>query len=160
MQARGDAPRQHRWLAIWLLSRVAVGLVVTAGALVGDVDRALRASDPATWWLYRFAHWDSHLYGAIADRGYVAEGPASNYNAFFPGLPAIMKVWTTATGTDGRWGALIVVTVTGAVAAVLLGALATEVTGRTEIGTGAVVLFACSPLTVYFSVAYTEAIFV
>ena len=160
VQATGERPRQYRWLAIWLLSRVAVGLVVTAGALVGDVDRALRASDPAKWWLYRFAHWDSHLYAAIAERGYVAEGPASNYNAFFPGLPAIMKVWTAATGTDGRWGALIVVTVTGAVAAVLVGALATDVTGRGQVGTGAVVLFACSPLTVFFSVAYTEAIFV
>lgn len=159
MKSQGVRPMLRRWLGIWLLSRLVIVVVVTVGALAGGVDRELRATDPATWWLYRFAHWDSHLYAAIADRGYVAEGPASSYNAFFPGLPALMKAWTLVTGTDGRWGVLVVVTIAGAAAAVLLASLATDVTGRVNVGTWAVVLLATAPLTVFFSVAYTEALF-
>lgn len=147
------------WLTIWLVSRAVVGAVVVGGALARGVDSEQRASDPSLWLLYRFAHWDSHLYGAIADRGYTALPPGNTYNAFFPGFPAVMRAWTSAFGGDGRWGALLLVTVTTAVAALLLGTLATEVTGRVEVGTTAVLLLAFSPLTIFFSVAYTEGVF-
>ena len=149
----------RRWVGIWLASRLVLAVLVVTGGLLGGVDADLRASDPARWLLYRFAHWDSHLYAAIADRGYVADGPASHYNAFLPGLPAVMKGWTLLTGTDGRWGALLLVVVTGALTAVLLGALAVDVSGRADVGTWAVVLLATAPLTIFMSVVYTEAAF-
>jgi hypothetical protein len=149
----------RRWVGIWLASRVVLAVLVVVAAGARGVDAGLRASDPARWLLYRFAHWDSHLYAAIAARGYVADGPGRSYVAFFPGMPAVMKGWTLVTGTDGRWGALLLVVVTGAVGAVLLGALAVDVTGRADVGTWAVVLLATTPLTIFLSVVYTEAVF-
>lgn len=148
-----------RWLGIWLLSRIAIWAIVVTAAYVKDIDRDMRLASPTEWFLYRFAHWDSHLYGALAVRGYVAEGPGSHYNAFFPGLPGVMKSWSALTGTDGRWGGLLVVTLAGAVGATLLGTLAANISGDPRIGTYAVLLVSCTPLTVYFSVVYTEAVF-
>lgn len=154
--------RRHRpatWLGLWLASRLVLGGVVVGTALVRGADPAGRRADPASWLLVRFAHWDSDLYAAVAVRGYVGHGPASSYNAFFPGLPAVMRAWTAVTGTDGRFGGLLLVIVAGAVAAVALGVLAAEVSGRPEVGTWAVALLATSPLTVFLSVVYTEAVF-
>ena len=154
-----STPLVLRWLGIWFVSRAFVAIVIVATALMRGVDEVARRQDFAQWLLYRFAHFDSHLYGAVADRGYVAEGPASHYNAFFPGLPAILRLWQEVVGTDGRWGGLLMVHVAGALSAVVLGRLTVEITGRPDAGTWAVVLLSISPLTVFFSVVYTEALF-
>lgn len=159
--ARGSVAKTLivRWLAIWLASRVMVALTIMATALIRDVESAERRASLPQWILYRFAHFDSHLYGAVAERGYVESGPASHYNAFFPGLPLVLRLWQDAFGSDGRWGGLLAVVIAGCVAAVALGWLATDVTGRSSAGTWAVILLSVSPLTVFFSVVYTEALF-
>lgn len=153
----GMSQETGRRVAIWVVSRLVISLVAIGGALAGGKDPD--HTDRASWLLYRFAQFDSNLYAAIAERGYVANGPASHYNAFFPGLPGIMRGWTILTGTDGRWGALLVVELAGLLAAVLLGKLGSEVSGSEKVGTLTTTLWACSPLTVFFSVVYTEAIF-
>lgn len=147
-------------LAVWVASRLIVAGIVLVTALRCGVDRSLRGSDIWLWVLYRFAHWDSHLYAAVAMRGYVASGPASHYNAFFPGFPAAMRAWGALFGGDVRWGGLLLVLACGAAAALLLGQLTDDVTpGDRTAGTMAVVLLAVAPLTVFFSVVYTEAPF-
>lgn len=148
-----------RWLGIWLLSRLVIASVIVGSAWSGGVGEAERARSLGAWLVSRFAHWDSDLYAAVAHRGYAAEGPASHYNAFFPGLPALMKAWTLLTGGTEQAGGLLVVTVVGPVAALGLGQLALQVTRSRTAATWAVALLAWSPSTVFLSAVLTEAIF-
>ncbi|XVX19681.1 hypothetical protein ACQP1U_15465 [Actinomycetota bacterium] len=146
-------------LVIWLLSRFLVVTTVLATALARGVDAGQRAADPAHWLVMRFAHWDSTLYGAIADRGYPAPGETCCYQAFFPGFPMSMRWLAPVFGGDYFWAGFAVVQLSALAAAVLLWRLARGVTGSDAAANWSVVAMAVFPTSLFLTVVYTEAPF-
>ena len=144
----------------WITRLVLLPLVVItawSGGVGGRV-RGRRA-DPGSWLMYRFSHWDSHLYAALAIRGYPQVDYPHSYFSFLPGFP-LAAAHREPTGVEVGWTGLAIVTVCGLVSAVLLWQLAYEMTGRSDAARWAVICYAVAPLTVFFSVVYTEAPFI
>ncbi len=145
-------------VGVWLASRVAlVGFVLGASALMG-VDAARRAQAPADWVLQRFVWWDSLHFVRIADTGYLPPGLPCCDQAYFPGYPLLIALARPLTGDNTRASALAVTAVAGLAAAVLLWHLARERIGPRG-ATTAVVLLAVAPYGLFFTVAYSESLF-
>ncbi len=144
---------------VWLITRLVLLPLVVITAWSGGVDASGRRADPGSWLMYRFSHWDSHLYAALAIRGYPQVDYPHSYFSFLPGFPWLLRI-ASPPGVEVRWTGLAIVTVCGLVSAVLLWQLAYEMTGRSDAARWAVICYAVAPLTVFFSVVYTEAPFI
>ena len=151
---RWDAAPDGAALAIWLASRVAVAVLslggawTLSGARAGEVDSFLR----------RWDRWDVGLFRKVAEFGYAgypADYPDRGIEAFFPGLPLLLRAvhlvvpdWTAA--------GLLVSLVAGAAASVALGRLAVL---EGVPAPRAVLYLVLSPYAVFLFAGYSEALF-
>jgi hypothetical protein len=135
-----------------------VGVVFAAAAIAG-IDARQRADDLPSWVMYRFAHWDSNLYAAIAIRGYPKVGYAHSYFSFLPGFPWAMRTLGAALGVEVRWAALVIVTASSLVCVLLLRAVIVEITASPAASRWGVLAFLTGPMAIFFTVDYTEAPF-
>ena len=143
----------------WLISRLAlVVLVGLTGYLIG-FDRDQRRADPWAWWAGRFSWADSFHYLRIADKGYLPPGLPCCDQAFFPGYPLAIRFLTPLLGGRPTLAGLLISHVAAAVAAVLLWRLAVRLTGDARVGVLAVLLLAVTPYGVFLSAVFTEALF-
>lgn len=143
----------------WLISRLAlVVLVGLTGYLVG-FDRDQRRADPLAWWAGRFSWADSFHYLRIADKGYLPPGLPCCDQAFFPGYPLAIRLLTPVLGGEATLAGLLISHVAAAVAAVLLWRLGVRLTGDARVAVLAVVLLAVTPYGVFLSAVFTEALF-
>ena len=147
---RGDAAS----LGVWLASRLAVALLSVGGAwtLSGAQAGAVEG------FLQRWDRWDVGLFRKVAEFGYAGypqDYPDRGIEAFFPGLPLVLRAvhlvvpdWTAA--------GLLVSLVAGAVASVALGRLAV-LDGAPA--SRAVLLLVLSPYAVFLFAGYSESLF-
>lgn len=145
-------------LTLWTVSRIAVLTAILATAHLRNVDPGRRGST-VDWLVFRMAHWDSTLYGAVADRGYPPPGQTCCYQAFFPGFPWIMRNTAPAFGGNLFVAGFVVTQLAAAVAAVLLWRLTADVTKSERASLLAVLFLAVTPMSVFLTVVYSEAIF-
>lgn len=156
-----------RWpLAVYVISRA---LVVSIAAVVAVVKSGPRHLDPA-WgpWLrlpptemlvFRtLGRWDGSWYLRLAERGY----PTSTHLtgqlrgvAFFPLFPLLARAVSSATGLSLIASGVLVSTLLGAVATVLVWRLTLEITDRATANRVSA-LFCFFPGAFVFSMAYAE----
>jgi xanthosine utilization system XapX-like protein len=111
------------------------------------------------------ARWDGGWYLAVARHGYpdaVAEGlgvQAQTTIAFFPGYPFMIKTASSLTGISPAVTGVVISTLTGAAASVVLWLLAVRVTD-VKSANRTVVLFCFFPAAFVVSMVYAEALFV
>jgi hypothetical protein len=146
-------------VGLWVVSRLVVMAVVVGTARTLNIEPSLRQSNLGGWLVFRFAHWDSLLYGAVALRGYQLTGQQCCYQAFFPGFPGLMAALAPLSGNNVFVAGFVVAQVAGLVSAVLIWRLAADGPGRQAAGRWAVLFLAAAPLSVFFTVVYTESLF-
>lgn len=111
------------------------------------------------------ARWDGGWYLAVVGHGYpdaVAEGlgvQAQTTIAFFPGYPLMIKAASSLTGMSPAFMGVLISTLTGAAASVVLWLLAARVTD-VKSANRTVVLFCFFPAAFVLSMVYAEALFV
>ncbi|MEU7000342.1 mannosyltransferase family protein [Nonomuraea sp. NPDC046570] len=138
-------------LLIWLCSRLGLLLsgVLGVSFLVKEGEQ-----------LDRWRQWDTTLFIEIAKYGYAgdpAEPEDPGLPAFFPGLPALLRLLHTVV-PDWTVCGLIVSLVAGAVAAVALARLA-EFEGPAGAGWPAVLALVLFPTAVFLTAGYSESLF-
>jgi hypothetical protein len=141
-------------LGIWLASRVAVAVLSLGGAWTLSGVRAGRVQG----FLQRWDRWDVGLFRKVAESGYTGypeSYPDRGIEAFFPGLPLVLRLvhlvlpdWTAA--------GLLISLVAGAAASVALGRLAVL---EGVSATRAVLYLVLSPYAVFLFAGYSEALF-
>lgn len=144
-------------LRIWVLSRVATGLVVTAAAWLFATGPALVPL------LERWRQWDAHHYIAIAESGYRGRPTGVPLEAFFPGFPLLLRA-LHAVGLPYLAAGLLISLVAGAVAVVALArvaALDAPALGvdADRLGERAALLLVLAPSAVFLAAPYSEALF-
>lgn len=102
--------------------------------------------------------WDAQHYVDIVEQGYVAEGDASLFIVFFPLYPMICRTITFMTGFSAYGVATAVSN------AALLGCGAAmyrlaEDDGGAALGRRAMLLLMFNPMTYFFSITYSESVF-
>jgi len=144
-------------LRLWLLTRATTYLLVGAAAWLFASGTDVRSPVP---YLERWRHWDVRYYQTIAEFGYggdPAAGPPAPLEAFFPGLPLVLRV-LHFVGFDLTVAGLLVSFVAGAVAVVALARLG-ALEGGPPVGGRAVLLFLLAPSAVFLAAGYSEALF-
>jgi len=144
---------ERQALTWWVLTRLA-GLWIAANAAWVFA----RSDAPVSPYLERWYTWDTQYFVKIAQNGYTElPGDTGVYEAFFPGMPALLWVvhlvvpsWVVA--------GLLISFVGGAVAVMAMARLAEEEFG-TGVGGRAVLLLCVSPMAVFLSAGYTESLF-
>jgi hypothetical protein len=136
-------------LGIWLLTRVSLWMIsITAPWLfAGD--------GGVTGWLARWRQWDVLHFDRIATQGYF--GHQEPEEAFFPGLPLLMRLFHTI-GVPTTFTGLLVSFVAGGIAAVALGRLADREWGDGA-GRRATMAWMLAPPAVFLAAPYTESLF-
>lgn len=153
-------------VALYLVSRAFSTLVLLAvyeWALLTDQTFITPGSGRS--FLQFTAAWDADRFRTIALHGYPTVLPrddtgdvAPNEWAFLPVFPALAHLLMVATGMDFAVAALLLATVTGAFAAVLLYRIVEPRVGHAAALWGT--LFFCfGPLSFVFSVGYSEGLF-
>jgi hypothetical protein len=137
-------------LRLWLLTRVAVFLVVGATGY-------LLAGDDLLPYLERWHRWDVVHFQEIAARGYENSVTNTPLAAFFPGLPLATAALATL-GIGLTLAGLVVSFVAGGFAVVALARLG-EDEGPDGTGERAVLLLLLAPSAVFLAAGYTEALF-
>lgn len=169
-EAAVAAPRSRRLsridetsLRLWLLTRVTVFVLASAGAWLLADDR--NATRPVPY-LDRWMQWDTVHYVAIARWGYDGDPATDQFpplEAFFPGFPLVMKALHGVLGLDYVAAGLVISFVAGAVAVVALGRLAAldarPGVDPQALAARAVLLFLLAPSAIFLAAAYTEALF-
>jgi hypothetical protein len=120
---------------------------------------------PGTTWLDGWARWDTAHYVTIALHGYGGAGNLSHDGGlgFFPLFPMMMKGLVAVTGltaTEGRLAvaAIVIANVCFAVAVPLFARLVSARLGD-EVARLATILLCVSPFSYFFSVGYSESLF-
>lgn len=144
------SPSDRDALWLWICSRLATYLTVAVtGYLLARGDRLVP-------YLSRWRQWDVVHYQAIARAGYDQPG-STPYEAFFPGLPLLLRP-LHLLGMDLTAAGLLVSATAGAVAVLALARLG-ELEGPPGTGPRAVLLLVVSPCAVFLAAGYTEALF-
>ncbi|GAA3472922.1 mannosyltransferase family protein [Nonomuraea roseola] len=138
-----------RALGVWTSSRLGLLLVSLMAVpwLVGGSD-----------YLSRWKQWDASLFVTIAQYGYrgdPAQARDPGLPAFFPGMPAVLRLVHLVVDDWALCGLLISL-VAGGVAAVALARLAEFEGGSGELAVVAMVLF---PTAVFLAAGYSESLF-
>jgi mannosyltransferase PIG-V len=146
-------PAEREVLRFWLLTRVALFWLAGQAGWFFGLDR-----DHVVSYLDGWYTWDAQYYVKIAAFGY--NGPPGNTDpleAFFPGLPLVLKVVHVVVW-DWRLAGLVVSFFAGCVAVVALVRLAQLDNGPVA-ATRTGLFFSIFPMTVFLSAGYTEALF-
>lgn len=163
----GPADREALWL--WAATRVGTVVVVAAAPWLFVAD-----GRPVPF-LDRWLAWDALHYAAIAEFGYdgnPASADGTPLEAFFPGLPILMRP-LAEIGLGYVASGLLVSFVAGAVAVLALGRVArAEASGARasgsqhpsvpdadRVGVVAVLVLLTAPCMVFLAAGYTEALF-
>lgn len=159
LPAPAEAPRVSRrrlWAetaAALVASRLLVGLVCLGAYLIEY--RSAVGFGEALWW--RMFPWDADHYLFLIENGYVAAGDEALFIVFFPLYPMLCRGVARLTGAGAVPVALAVsnLSLLGCGAAMYrLGELDGAARGRRAM----LLLMAC-PMTYFFSVAYSESLF-
>lgn len=146
-------------LLTWTASRVAVmGLVVATAWTMGVPGERHPLAD-GSWFLDRFAFWDSYHFVRIAEQGYLPKGLPCCDQAFFPGYPLLMAALRPLTGGSTIGAGILVSALAGLAGAAMLWRLARDIFGSRDVADTAVRLMAVAPAGVFFSAVYTETTF-
>jgi hypothetical protein len=137
-------------LGLWLLTRAATLIVVAAGGWL-FVDEAVVP------FLQRWEQWDVPHLVAVASSGYGTQPTGVPLEAFFPGLPLLLRALHTI-GIDYLAAGLLISFVAGAIAVVALGRLG-DLDGGAGVGRRAVLFMLLSPGAVFLAAGYTESLF-
>lgn len=138
----------------------------------GSLDKTAPISTDSSWisrFLDGLAPWDSVYFVRIAKCGYETD----MINAFFPFLPFLMRYGAKYTGLEFFGTELmklpieLIYTAIGlevniaafCIAAVALYRLSINVLQNEELASLSALLFCCNPASVFYSAAYTEALF-
>lgn len=146
--------RRRLWAevaAAFVASRLLVALVCAASLWVES--GSLAGFGGALW--DRLFPWDAHHYLYLIDNGYVATGEESLFIVFFPLYPMVCRRIVRLTGVSATAAALAVSNLSllgGGAAMYRLG----ELDGR---GRRAMLLMMFCPMTYFFSIAYSESLF-
>ncbi|MFF1878311.1 mannosyltransferase family protein [Leifsonia sp. NPDC058230] len=164
------AGREYRWwvvvLVVFAASRVfttTLMLTLFVAASAGHWHFESSRADPS---FFTFSgSWDASYYRRIAEHGYPTVIPTDadgnvvqNAWAFLPLFPWIIRGLTFVTGLGFYPAAVIVATVFGAAATLVLYRLVASRVGPTS-GLWAVLLFSFGPLSFVLQVAYAESLF-
>jgi len=146
-------------LALWLASRVAIGVgAIYASWLLLPVTAQFHSwtelNRPVLTPIYMWRQWDVYWYTGIAERGYGSAGLETAW-AFMPGLPTLMGL-AGRVGVPAVHAGLIISFVAGAVACLGLARLAVP---SGSIGSRAVLAWVASPYALFLFVPYAEALF-
>ena len=136
-------------LGWWLLTRLGVFVISMSAPWLFAGDGA-----PAAW-LDRWRQWDVVHFESIAIKGYF--GGAPQLEAFFPGLPMVLRAGH-AIGLPTMLVGLLVSLIAGGVAAVALARLADSEFGGGA-GRMAALAWMIAPPAVFLAAPYTEALF-
>jgi hypothetical protein len=139
-------------LLAWTLTRLAAAWVVAQCVWLLD-DKV-----PVPGFLDRWDKWDVRVFRFIAEYGY--SGPPNEpgrYEAFFPGLPLMLRVVHLVV-SDWVVAGLLISFVAGGVAVVSLALLVADGWGPVA-GRRAVWAMCLSPLALFLSVGYSESLF-
>ena len=152
--SRADWPRAAGMLAAgWALSRLLMLLTLAVCQWVTAHGFATFANNLA-WFARR---WDAKHYLALIESGYQAEGDTRLLIVFLPLYPAVCRAVCTTTGLSARASALLVsnACLLGCGAA-LYALLSPEDARRAR---RAVLLFLFCPVTFFYSLPYSESLF-
>ena len=141
-------------LGVWLASRLAVALLAVGGAWTLSGARAGEVDG----FLQRWDRWDVGLFRKVAEFGYAGypqDYPDRGIEAFFPGLPLLLRAVQLVV-PDWTAAGLLVSLVAGAAASVALGRLAVL---EGVPATRAVLYLVLSPYAVFLFAGYSEALF-
>ena len=140
-----------RSAVVYLASRIAVLLAM---GVAGVVHEPWTLRDSMT-------HWDGDWYLTIANAGYARSLPPATLPqtnlAFFPLFPLVVRTMSEATGLSTFRAAMVLNTVVGVVAAVLVWLLARRL-GDAAFADRAGALFAFFPATFVLTMVYSEAV--
>jgi len=153
-------------LLVYLASRLVSTTFLLSMFLVASAEGWSFAShrDNANFFTFS-GSWDSYFYQRIATQGYPVQLPldsagnvAPNPWAFLPLYPLVTRAVMTITGLDFFVAGVIVSTIFGAVAAVVLHRLVLA-RGTERSALWAVVLFCFGPVSFILQTAYAESLF-
>ena len=144
-------PLDLQVLTWWFLTRVSL-LVIAVSA-----PSLFRPDTGAPGFLERWGNWDVAHFAKIAESGYFPEEWSTPVEAFFPGLPMIMRLGLVV-GLSPVLTGMVVSLLAGGAAAVALGRLAEAEYGE---GTGqkAALAWMVAPPGVFLAAPYTESLF-
>ncbi|QQD75789.1 hypothetical protein I8920_13380 [Curtobacterium sp. YC1] len=152
-------------LVIWAASRMLSTALLAAVYLLATANGWTFASHRQDPSFFTFSgSWDASFYRAIAEHGYPGTLPTDdaghvqpNAWAFLPVFPAVVRVVMTLTGASFWVAGVVVASIAGAVACVLLYRLVLAV-GSPRRARWATVLFAFAPTGFLLQVAYAESL--
>lgn len=133
-----------------------LGWRVAVAMLGGATGGMLRAGQDGFDWYDRWYHWDAVHFVGIAQNGYAGEPTGVPNEAFFPGLPLLMRIGSWLGPSEVAVG-VAVSALAAAVAAVALSRLAEQAIPGT--GAWAVLAWLLAPTAVFLAAPYTEALF-
>jgi hypothetical protein len=149
-----------RIAAAFLVSRVVAVLV--SGSSQGFLPKG-RWFAPRPWDPYdprfSFLRWDARWYQSIADNGYSFDPEKESNVAFFPAYPLFVRALAHVTG-DTVLSALLISNLFALLACFVLHALVKRETSNEGAADDAVLFFVLSPVGFFFSIFYTEGLFV
>lgn len=100
--------------------------------------------------------WDAANYMAIARHGY---GTQDTHYAFFPGLPALMRLLHEITGMNYLGSGVVIASLSSIAMAAGMMAIAAQLGAGLRGQLGAAVLMLGAPMSITFTMPYTEAPF-
>ncbi|MFI2028823.1 mannosyltransferase family protein [Streptomyces buecherae] len=158
-QRLGAADREVLWL--YLLTRIGVWTTAYCARWAFPSDARSHDAGPV---LAPFQQWDWGFFLKVARDGYFPAEPAGeagagdNREAFFPGLPLLLRAvhWVVPS-----WGAsgLLISFGAGAVAVVALARIAQTHLSHADAGRRTALFLLLSPCAIFLAVGYSEALF-
>jgi hypothetical protein len=145
-------PTDRAALLVWAASRAGLAWLLVVVAWSTGLALGAPAVGPG-----QLLQWDAVHYLAVARDGYDQPPDGSRLDAFFPGLPLLLR-GLHAVGVPWVWTGPVVSLVAGAVAVTALARLA-EADGPPGAGPRAVLLLVLAPSAVFLAAGYTEALF-
>jgi hypothetical protein len=148
-----------RVAVLWLASRLLLMLTVATVVSIQQAAQVAPAGSGFDRVLGYFTFWDSAMYLRIAEVGYLPPDLPCCDQVFLPGYPFTVRAFAVLTGTSLTLAGIVVSVLAGSVAAGLMWYLGTSTTGDERVGDNAALFLAVAPYGVFFSVVYTESLF-
>ncbi len=153
-------------LGVYLVSRIVTTTFLVAMFAIATAENWTFASHRSNPDFFTFSgSWDASFYKRIATEGYPTSIPTDSHGdvlpnawAFLPLFPAIARGLMTVTGLGFYPAGVIVATVFGAAAALLLYRLVASRVGSIA-GLWATIFFSFGPLSFVLQIAYAESLF-